>query len=1294
MPNDTDFTLSLFDNTALSSWNSHTLQAVTEPDETDRDDADDADQDGETPLPSADPVARGSNFHLAADRALARGWPARARDNITAISLSKALEQSERAPTPKEQEQLLRFIGFGATELAQNCFRRPGETEFRPEWHEIGAALEAAVTPAEYAALQRATQYAHYTPETIIRGLWRAAERLGFTGGRVLEPGMGTGLFFALLPEALRDTCQLTGIEYDPVTARIARLVHPEARVRCEDYARSNLVGRFDLAIGNPPFSSRVVRADPATRALGLLLHDYFIARSIARLRPGGIALFVTSTGTMDKVSTTAREHIAGMADLVGAVRLPEGSMRASAGTDVVIDVLVFQRRADGEAPAGAAWIDLAPVERVMRDAEDEAGDIDNPASSVIHVNRYFAEHPEMELGEHALKRGIYGPAPVYTCRPRKDGAALESLLTEALDRLPAGIVTASAESKSDDVDRTGPARRAAGTAADGATIKEGSYLIGTSDRLMQIVDGEARCVAIKSGKGSGGVLARDAKIIRALLPIRDAVREVLRAQAADQPWTEAQVRLRIAYSNFVRGFGPINHTVISVTVDPETGEERETHRRPNLAPFADDPDCWLVASIEDYDLESGLARMGPIFRERVIAPPSAPLIATAADALAVTLNETGRVDIDHLAELLDRDPETALAQLGDAVFRNPATEAWETDDAYLSGSVRTKLALAEAAAERDDQYARNVAALRLVQPEDLRPSDITAKLGAPWIPAADIEAFAAEVMGTTTCVRHTVEIASWSVEIAPFAYSAAGTSEWGTSRRNAGWLLSDALNSATPQIFDTVVEDGVEKRVLNSEATEAAKEKLARIKEAFTNWIWTDPDRTDRLARLYNDRFNNLVPRRFDGRHLTLPGASSIIRLYDHQKRVIWRIVASGSTYIAHTVGAGKSYAIAGAIMEQKRLGLISKAMLVVPGHCLAQVSREFLQLYPTARILVADETNFVKEKRSRFLARAATANWDAVIITHAAFRFIPVPASFERAMIAEQIEACEAIASRVDDGDRITRKRLEAMKEKLGEKLAALKGRRDDMVTLEEIGIDQIIVDEAQEFRKLTFATNQVNLKGVDPDGSQRAWDLFVKARYLDRKRPGRALIQASGTPITNTLGEMYTLLRFQAPEALRERGVHEFDAWAAAFGDTSTELELQPSGAYKPVTRFAAFINVADLMMMFRSIADVVQRADLRGLLTLPRIRTGQRQLVTAEASPAFKDYQKHLARRIEAIEARTGRVQKGDDILLSVITDGRHAAIDMRLVWSDSGDEPTNKLNKLIDTVHRIWTETAA
>ena len=1275
MPDPAQYTLDtlLFDSTALG-WpvpNQTATPASVEAD---------ADDEALAPAPPTPPEG-GVNFALVSDRQLARGWPARARDNVAAIALSKTLEEEGRAPTAAEQEKLLRFVGFGATELAQNCFPLPGASDFREGWDAIGRELAALASPAEYAALQRATQYAHFTPEPVVRALWRAAQALGFAGGRVLEPGMGTGLFFALLPAELRGACRLTGIEYDPVTARIARCVHPQARVRCEDYTRSRLGGGFDIAIGNPPFSDRIVRADPATAGLGLRLHDFFIARSIARLRPGGLAMFLSSTGTMDKAGSVAREHIAGMADLIGAVRLPEGSLRGAAGTDVVVDLLVFQRRGDGQQPGGKAWINLADI--AVTDSPD--------APSIARINEYFVDHPEMVLGSHALRWGIYGPVPAYTCRPWPDAAPLESLLDEALARLPRGIHTPSAESNTEDDADAVP--DGIGTAADGATIKEGSYFTGRDGRLMQIVEGGAVAVAIRDGKAGQGIQPKAAKIIRALLPIRDAVRDVLRAQAADRPWAAVQTRLRLAYSTFIRHYGPLNHTVISVTTDPETGEEREAHRRPNLAPFADDPDCWLVASIEEYDLESGLARMGPVFRERVIAPPAPPVIISPADALAVTLNETGRVDPDHLAGLLDRAPETALALLGDAIFRNPRSLAWETADAYLSGPVRTRLAEAEAAAAGDVQYQRNVAALREVQPEDLKPSDITARPGAPWIPADVIEAFAAEVMGTETRVLHCEELATWTVDTSRFAGTAAGTSDWGTGRRNAGQLLHDALNGATPQIYDIVTENGVDKRVLNAEATEAAKEKLTKIRDAFTGWIWTDADRTDRLARIYNDRFNNLVPRHFDGRHLTLPGASSVIRLYPHQKRVIWRIIASGSCYIAHAVGAGKTFSIAAAVMEQKRLGLIAKAMLVVPGHCLAQASREFLQLYPAARILVADDTNFVKEKRSRFLARAATASWDAIIITHSAFRFIPVPAEFERRMIEDQLELYEAVALRADADDHTTRKRIEAMKEKLAEKLEALKGRRDDMLTIEELGVDQIIVDEAQEFRKLSAATNRANLKGVDPDGSQRAWDLFVKARYLEGKNPGRALIQASGTPITNTLGELYTLLRFQAEGALRERGVHEFDAWAAAFGDTRTELELQPSGSYKPVDRFAEFINVPELVDMFRSVADVVLKDELRVHLKLPRIRGGQRRLVTSPPSDAFRAYQKQLAQRIEAIQQRKGRVQRGDDILLAVITDGRHAAIDMRLVWPGNGDEPDNKLNRLIVNVHRIWQETA-
>ena len=732
---------------------------------------------------------------------------------------------------------------------------------------------------------------------------------------------------------------------------------------------------------------------------------------------------------------------------------------------------------------------------------------------------------------------------------------------------------------------------------------------------------------------------------------MRDAVRAVLRAQEANEPWGTLQARLKTAYVSFTRQFGPINLTSIATRTDEVTGEVSETVRRPNLLPFVDDPDCWLVASIEDYDVESETAKPGPVFTQRVIHPPAEPIITSAADALAVTLHERGHVDVPHVAELIGRSREDTLAELDDAVFLNPALttdgfETWETADAYLSGSVRTKLAVAEATAALDARYARNVAALRGVQPEDLRPSDITARLGAPWIPAEDVAAFSAEVIGIETTIRHTVEIASWSIDLSPFQGQAAATSEWGTSRRHAGELLDDALNAVVPQIYDHWRDaDGTEHRKLNAEDTEAAKEKLAKIKQAFERWVWTDVTRTTRLARVYNDRFNNLVPRTFDGRHLRLPGASSVISLREHQKRVIWRIISAGTTYIAHAVGAGKTFSMAAAIMEERRLGLVGKAMLVVPGHCLAQASREFLQLYPNAKILVADETNFVKEKRARFLARAATGVWDCIVITHSAFKFIAAPADFERELIAVQLASYAELLERVDGEDRISRKRIERMKEGMEEKLEALKSRKDDMLTISEIGVDQIVVDEAQEFRKLSFATNMSTLRGISPDGSQRAWDLFVKSRFVATKNPDRALVMASGTPITNTLGEMYTLQRFMQPEMLEERGLHEFDAWASTFGDTRTELELQPSGNYKPVTRFAEFVNVADLVAMFRMTADVVLKDDLRQFMTLPRVRSGKRQIITAKATPAFKAYQKVLAHRIKLIEERTGKPEKG-------------------------------------------------
>ncbi|MBN8955870.1 MAG: N-6 DNA methylase [Rhizobiales bacterium] len=1278
MAHDDPFTLDLFGNPAIAPGLGLGVTAFAPDPAADGNDDDPPPAMPAPTAPSASPcrsMPKGENVRLIDGRGLAASWRDRARDNIAAIRLAAEIDAAGRPATPDEQAALIRFTGFGASSLANSVFRRPGEDGFRDGWDTIGAELQALVTPSDYASLARCTQYAHFTPDYIVRAVWDGLLRLGFRGGRILEPGIGTGLFPALMPDELCAVSHVTGVELDPVTARIARLLHPRAAILNADFARVGLPQHFDLAVGNPPFSDRTVRSDPAFRGLGLRLHDFFVAKALRLLKPGGLAALVTSHGTLDKADASARRHIAEAADLVGAIRLPEGSFRADAGTDVVVDIVFFRKRGVGEAARDVAWLDLAEVRAATAD------------EGAIRVNGWFPQQQEMVLGIHALTSGPYGET--YTCNPRR-GADLGVALAAAVNRLPEAIYDGEPEAV--DPDTEGDTPQVAAVTADGATIREGSYVVGAGAALMQMLDGAPVVVKVRKARSTDGIFDKHARIIRKLIPIRDAVREVLHAQERDEPWKQAQVRLRIAWSSFVRDFGPINTTVVSTVEDEETGEVRETHRRPNLAPFADDPDCWLVASIEDYDLDSNTARPGPIFTERVIAPPPAPVITSALDALAVVLNERGYVDPEHIAELLHRDVDDVIAELGDAIFRDPSDGSWQTADAYLSGPVRDKLKAAEAAAGLDDAYGRNVRALQAVQPADLRPSDITARLGAPWIPADDVVAFVKETMGADITIRHMPELASWTVEARQLGWTAAGTSEWGTDRRHAGQLLSDALNSAVPQIFDIIKDGESERRVLNVIDTEAAKEKLQKIKTAFQAWVWSEPDRTDRLARFYNERFNNIAQRAFDGRHLKLRGASGAFVLYDHQKRGVWRIIASGATYLAHAVGAGKTLTIAAAIMEQRRLGLVAKAMLVVPGHCLAQAAREFLALYPNARILVADETNFTKDKRARFLSRAATATWDAIIITHSAFRFIGVPSAFEQQMIHDELELYEELLTKVESDDRVSRKRLERLKEGLQERLESLSTRKDDLLTISEIGIDQIIVDEAQEFRKLSFATNMSTLKGVDPNGSQRAWDLYVKSRFIDTKNPGRALVLASGTPITNTLGEMFTVQRFLGAAALRERGLHEFDAWASTFGDTTTELELQPSGKYKPVTRFATFVNVAELITMFRTFADVVMPEDLRQYVKVPAISTGKRQILTAKPSPAFKVYQRHLEDRIKAIEARDRAPEPGDDILLSVITDGRHAAIDLRLVDPDSDNEPDNKLNLLIGTAFRIWQET--
>lgn len=1219
-------------------------------------------------------VREGSNFRLTGVRGLATGWKSRARENLEVIRLVRAIEAEGRAATPAEQSELVKFTAFSSSELAQNVFRR-GNDEAAQGWADVVIGLEALVSAEEKAGLMRATQYAHYTPEYIVRSMWRVLEGFGFKGGSVIEPGCGTGLFLAASPEQIAANSFFSGIEADPITARIASLLYPESDIRLADFTKVKLSGGYDLAIGNPPFSDRTQRFTEVQPAVALSLHDYFLARSIYNLRPGGLAAFVVSRWTMDKVDPTARQLLADRADLVGAVRLPARAMRQDAGTDVVVDLLFFRARAADEVRSAMEWLDTV-------EAVPAAGD-----SAAFQVNQYFRDRPQMVLGQHARTTGPFGP--VYTCEGAT-GTGLEAALDAALATLPRDIHTPRPESLRRQADRAKEVYTR--TNAEGAAVREGSYLIH-NHRLHQVLDGHPVEISIKRGRVKEGITLKAAEIIESMIPIRDAVRAILRAQEADLPWADAQVALRRAHSRFVRTFGPVNKTEITTVVDEESGKTKEYVRRPNLAPFMDDPDVWLVSSIEDYDQDTGKIRHGAIFSQRVVNPPAAPVIVNAADALTVCLHDVGYVDIDFIAESLGSSRDQVEADLAGAIFLNPVTLGWETADAYLSGPVRTKLTAALAAVEEDPRFERNVEALRAAQPTDLRPSEITARLGAPWIPASDVEAFSLEVIGIKTPIYHVVGLGSWSLNTNAYAGDGASTTEWGTQRRHAGLLLDDALNASIPQIYDVWTEDGREMRRLNPEETEAAKEKLFKIKNAFQTWIWTDAERAERLSAVYNETMNNLVPRHFDGSHLSLPGASNAIKFYAHQKRVIWRIVSSGSTYVAHAVGAGKTFSMASAVIEQKRLGLISKAMMVVPGHCLAQASREFLQLYPTAKILVADETNFVKAKRQRFVARAATADWDCIIITHSAFKFIAIPAAFEREMIGDMLAQFEEMLNTVDDSDRISRKRIERQKEGYEARLESLTSRKDDLLTIGEIGVDQIIVDEAQEFRKLAFATNQSTLKGIDPNGSQRAWDLFVKAQFVEKKNPGRSLIMSSGTPITNTMGELFTLQRFFVPDLLARMGIQAFDAWANNFGDSRTELELQPSGVYRPVTRFSEFVNVPELIDIFRSFADIVQKSDLRENLRLPRIATGARQIITAAPSETFKAYQRYLDQRIKAIEARSGKPEKGQDILLSVITDGRHAAIDLRFNAPSMPNEEGNKLNLLIENVFKIYQDSA-
>lgn len=1196
-----------------------------------------------------------------------RGWKGTAERNIEAVELVKKLEAEGRPATPDERALLARFTGWGASEIANGIFPDPSTGRFKPEWQALGERLRAAMTDSEYAAARRSTQYAHYTGAPIVRSIYDALGRLGFAGGRVLEPGAGIGLFKGLMPEGMAANTKYHGIEVDPITGGIAKALYPESNIQIGDYTETAVPkGHYDAAIGNPPFANIKVTNDPEYRAKAFQLHDYFFAKTIDRVRPGGLVVFITSKGTMDKASSRARQYLADRADLLGAVRLPQTAFKENAGTETVTDVLFLRRREAGEAPAGQAWLGTESI---------------NTPRGRATVNEYFATNPQMVLGDQTLAAGRFGK-PEYTVVPR-EGRSIEDQFAAAINELPAGAY-----------------RPARGSIAERAAVidrdfnpkakKEGSVYVDDAGKL-RVVDQGSGAVLDQRINSSGKAVALKPKEVQFLtdyVGLRDALKQAQFDQLNDGDWEASLGALNAAYDAFTKAHGPILAHTVSER-DNADGSKTITTRWKNNALLRLDAEDSLVRALEDIK-EDGTIVRSKMLTGRTLNRPAEPVINSVQDALLVALNQSGRLDMDQVAQLAGTSKKEAIEELGAAIYNDPGT-GWTTADAYLSGNVVRKLKEARQAAKSDPNMRRNVAALEAVQPAPLAPTDISAQLGAHWVPSSDVSAFASEVIGQKIGVTYHPLAKSWSV-------SEEGTrqvSEWGMAGMPAADILEAVLNNRQIRLTTRVPDgNGGWAVVVDPVATEQANNIAKKMRGQFASWLWSSPQRADRLAKFYNEHFNNIVPRAFDGRHLTLPGISSRIALYDHQKRAIWRMIQDGDTYLAHSVGSGKTFTMIAAGMEERRLGLTKRPMYVVPNHMLAQFSREFYELYPTAHVMVADEENFHTSQRQQFVARAALNDPDAIVITHSAFSRIGMSPEFADSYIQAQIAEYEAVKEEASD-DRVTVKQAERRIEQLEKRLSgkSKKESKDRALTFEELGADRLFVDEFHEFRKLDFATNRSSVKGIDPSGSARAMDLHMKVQYLQSKNPGRALVAASGTPVTNTMGELFTAQRFMQPEQLAEDGLDSFDAWASQFGEVVEGFEQNAAGGYEIVSRFAKFVNVPDLMRRVRSFMDILTSEQLGDLVQRPTVEGGGREIVVTPSPSGYRAYQKTLEERIKLIRARKGKVQPGDDIILSVISDGRFSAIDMRFVDPESEPDPNSKLNRLLDDAIRSYHDTS-
>lgn len=1162
------------------------------------------------------------------------------RQNITAIELLRQIEAEHRPATAVEKAVLVRYVGWGGLPQA---FAEPKEV---PNWQAEQSELRQLLTPEEFSAARASTLNAHYTSPTVIRAMYAGLERLGFRGGRILEPACGLGHFFGFMPAPIHGQSRLTGVELDSLTARLARTLYPDVDLRAEGFESATLAtNAYDLAVSNIPFGDYRPH-DPRFNARRFRIHDYFFVAALARVRPGGLLAFITSRGTLDKRDGSLRQLLAAEADLIGAIRLPNTVFQHNANTRVTTDIVFLRKRLPGEKPSGNLWAECRPL--VV------------PAGEPIPVNEYFHAHPENLLGRmQRREHGMYGRDEVELA---DDGRDLAAALASVMSSLPAGIYRAA----TDVVARQSlPAP---------AGLKPGAY--------VALEDGNL-------GRREGDELALLTDIptttvrrIRGLIRIRDAARACLSAQVEnrdDAAVSSERERLNEAYDRFVGQFGPVSSSA-------------------NVRSFAGDPDLPLLLSLEHYNADQDTATKTAIFRERTVEQRRpVEQVASVREALVVTLNERSRVDLDHIAKLVGRTPEEFLPELKGLVFQNPTTRRWESEDEYLSGNVRQKLTVAEQSARRDPRYRVNVEALRAVQPDALAANEIDARLGSVWIPASDIADFARDLLrtgqldGRAVRVGHAEQLGLWTVEVDPlYRRNAANLSEWGTDRAPAHELLEHALNLRTPTVYD---RDANGNPVVNAVASEAAREKQQKIKDRFGEWIWSDDARRERLVALYNREFNCYRLRTFNGDHLTLPGASPAIALHAHQKAAVWRVLQTPNTLLAHVVGAGKTYTMVAAAMELKRLGLAKKPLFVVPNHMLGQFSSELLTLYPAANILAAGKADFESAKRRELMSRIATNNWDAVIVTHSGFERLAMSARAQRRFIEDQLvelEACIREQKGRDAGTRIV-KQLEASKKRLEARLKSMAAvhRKDDTLTFEELGVDRLFVDEAHAYKNLFYVTKMTRVAGLPQSASERAFDMFLKVQHIQRLNGGGGVVFATGTPVTNTMAEMFTLQRFLQMDVLTQRRLRHFDSWAATFGESVTALELAPDGAgYRVNTRFARFVNVPELMHLFRQVADI-QTADMLKL-PVPSIEGGKPRIVRAPATPQLKALVASLAVRAEKL--KTNHVPPWEDNMLKITGEGRKAALDVRLVLGDMPDNGAFKVNQAAREVFSIWERT--